>query len=265
MLWTTAAKMVFSIVLVITLALLPWVWRGWRTLALCGVAGTSLLLAGLFLGGSFGWWHIGFEYGANRYMAMNMGPTPNLASSLGNEFGWGMTDVIYQFNWNKPAIHANITMQQLLTGIYILSLLLCSIAAALQDSRGNRRLLLAMATPWLVMFAFLPQMHERYLVWGASLTALAAAVSVGSTLLHLVLTFIACVPMLLSMPGPDTFQQNYPQWHNFLSHACDDTAWMMVLVAMILLYLSLVRTRARPSMDRQGGIAKQSRLKSADS
>jgi hypothetical protein len=245
MLWTTVAKVAFGIALIIALAALPWLRRGWRTLALCAMTGAALLLAGLFLGGSFGWWHVGFEYGARRWTSMNMGSTPNLAAILAGEFGWGMSDVVYTFNWTRPAIHADITMQQVLTGMYIVALVLCSIAAARRDSRGDRRLLLAMATPWLVMFAFLPQMHERYLVWAAVFTALAAGVSLGSTLLHLMVTFIACLPMLLSMPGSDSFQQEHPQWRNFLNHACNDAAWVTILLAMILLYLSLFGPTSR--------------------
>jgi hypothetical protein len=249
MLWTTAAKIAFAIAIAITLAVLPRAPRGGRALALCAITGAALLIAGLFLGGTFAWWHVGFEYGARRWGSMNMGPTPNLPATLADDFGWQMLDVVYTFNWNRPAIHFDITMQEALTGAYAIGLALCAYAAARQDTRGDRRLLLAVATPWLVMFAFLPQMHERYLVWGAVFTGLAAAVSVGSTLLHLVVTFIACVPMALNMPGPADWQQNH-QWHNFLSHACDNTAWMTVLLALIFLYLSLAggvrKSGARP-------------------
>jgi hypothetical protein len=196
-------------------------------------------LAGVFLGGSFGWWKVGFEYGAARWQAMNMGPTPNLAASLGDDFGFGMTDVVYAINWSHPAIHADITVQHILTSIYLISLALCALGAARQDSRGGRRLLLAMATPWLVMFAFLPQMHERYLVWGAVFTALAAAVSVGSTLLHLLVTFTACVPILMGMPASAGIQQDFPQYRSFLSTANHQLYWVTILLALIFLYLSL--------------------------
>jgi hypothetical protein len=244
MLQTSAAKAEFAIVLLFTLAVLPWIKRDWRMLVLCASAGVSLLLTGLFLGGSFAWWHVGFEYGADRYTALTMGPTPNLAAGL-QDLGWGLSNVVCSFDGSHPAIHADITLRQALIGAYVVALVLCSIAAAIQDSRGDRRLLLAMATPWLVMFAFLPQMHERYLIWGAVFTGLAACVSAGSTLLHLVVTFIACIPMLPEMLGSSGHTQDYPKWVNFLDHFCNDSAALTVLLAMIFVYLSFVASDGR--------------------
>jgi hypothetical protein len=245
MLWTTAARVSVGIAIAITLAALPWIRRGWRWLTLCGIAGAALLLAGLFLGGDFAWWHVGFEYGAERWKSMTMGPAPNLAQTMGNDFGWQLTDILYTFTWKRPAIHLAITVQQALEVLYGMSLVLCAVAAARQDRRGDRHLLLAMATPWVVMFAFLPQMHDRYLVWGAAFTAMAAAVSVGSTLMHLVVTFIACLPMVMQMHLSPGKAGQYPNWFSFIAHANNETPFLTILVALIFLYLSL-RGSPRP-------------------
>jgi len=63
------------------------------------------------------------------------------------------------------------------------------------------RLLIAIAMPWLLMFALLGQMHERYLVWGAVVSTVAFAVSVRLSILHFVvslasLTMIAHVMLI---------------------------------------------------------------------
>ena len=244
MLWKLSAKVEFVIAVIVMAGIVPWVWRGWRVLFLCTAAAVSLLLAGLFLGGSFAWWHVGFEYGTRHFMALTMGPTPNLALTLQNDFHWNLTDVLYTVDLKRPGIHADINVRQALTRLYGLALLLCSIGAARHDSRGDRRILLAMATPWVVMFAFLPEMHDRYLVWGAAFTALAAGVSLGSTLLHLAVTFIACLPMAFNLIAYAGLQRQYPQWYMFLSRGCNHGAWVTVLLAIILVYLSLVGSGA---------------------
>jgi len=239
MLWSLTAKIVFGIVLVATFVLLPRLPRRWRMTALCGIVGCSLLLSGLMLWGDFAWWRVGFIYGADRWTDMNRGPAPNLPQTLSNDYGWQTMDVVYTLDLPRFGVHTDITMQEALGAVYALGLLLASIAAALQDSRNDRRLLLALGAPWLVMFAILPQMHERYLVWGAALTALAVAVSVGTTLLHVLVTITACIPIALSLPGSGDFQRQYPWLGNLLGHANDHLSWVTVLVAIIWIYLSL--------------------------
>jgi hypothetical protein len=61
----------------------------------------------------------------------------------------------------------------------------------MQARRRDPRLLLALATPWILFFALLPQMHQRYLVWGAAITALAIGVDISLALLHGVITAAA--------------------------------------------------------------------------
>ena len=61
--------------------------------------------------------------------------------------------------------------------LYLGALVLCSLGAARHERRRDPRVLIALATPWLLMFALLGQMHERYLLWGAVLSAVALGVS----------------------------------------------------------------------------------------
>jgi hypothetical protein len=81
-------------------------------------------------------------------------------------------------------LHFTFTLQWTLRIIYLVALLLCSLGAARHARRRDPRLLIAVATPWLLMFALLAQMHERYLLWGAVLSAVALGVSVRLSTLH---------------------------------------------------------------------------------
>ena len=82
------------------------------------------------------------------------------------------------------SLHLTFTWQWTLRTIYLAALILCALGAARHAHRRDPRVLIAIATPWLLMFALLPQMHERYLLWGAVLTTVALGVSVRLTTLH---------------------------------------------------------------------------------
>ncbi len=56
-------------------------------------------------------------------------------------------------------------------------------------------MLIAIAAPWLLMFALLGQMHERYLMWGAVVSAVALGVSVRLSIIHFVIS-IASTAMI---------------------------------------------------------------------
>jgi hypothetical protein len=71
---------------------------------------------------------------------------------------------------------------------YLGGLALCSLGAARHWRNRDPQLLIAMATPWLLMFALLGQMHERYLMWGAVVTAVALGVSLRLSVIHFVIS-----------------------------------------------------------------------------
>lgn len=205
--------------------------RQWRKLLLYGAVPTCLLISGVFFGGSFDWWRVGIAYGSRQHLRLFIGMTDNLPALLAIRFRWRLLDPVFSVGGQV------VTLRQLLVCMYALLLVLCAVGLARHDARNDRRTLLALGTPWALMFAFLPQMHERYLVWAAAVTALAAGVSLGTTLLHLLVTILACLPMgyVLLRKTDDSFYG--------LSSLCEnslpDIGWMVVLLALILLYLSL--------------------------
>jgi len=240
MLMTGRAKVFFFIALPSVVATMWFIPRRWRTEWFFGSLAIWVLAAGFFLGGSFGWWYVGFEYGTRHHLAMTMGPVENLASICADHFNWQLTDDALRIH--SKMLHADwtIPIRAVLVAIYAIMLVLCSMAMAVQDARKSRRVLLALATPWILLFAFMPQMHDRYLVWGAALTALAAGISLGSTLLHFVVTFLAFLPMGFNLIYANRLRPDFSQWQRFFLAACDSCGEVTVLVALMFLCLAFV-------------------------
>jgi hypothetical protein len=90
----------------------------------------------------------------------------------------------YEFGSRYVAI----TPQWTLRVLYLGTLALCARGAARHTRNRDPRGLIAIAAPWLVMFALLGQMQERYLVWGAVVSAVALGVSVRLSAIHFVIS-----------------------------------------------------------------------------
>ena len=65
---------------------------------------------------------------------------------------------------------------------------LSAYGAARHMRNRDPRVLIAITAPWLLMFALLGQMQERYLVWGAVVSAVALGVSARLSLIHFVIS-----------------------------------------------------------------------------
>lgn len=159
----------------------PWAWAA-------GLAGVATFAAGALDDGSFAWLKIGFLYGSERYPYLFISSCYNLPSllaysslSLKTPF-WTPHLGSFQFAF---------TLQWTLRVVYLCALALCALGAARHARRRDPRLLIAIAAPWLVMFALLPQMHERYLLWGAVVSAVALGVSARLTTLHFLFSIMS--------------------------------------------------------------------------
>lgn len=156
----------------------------------CGV-----FACGAWFGGSDSWLRIGFLSAANKYDSqMATIGAYNLPAMLRDWYGWSSPQepVSLPVPWIG---WYTIELKTLLVGVYALSLVYCGWAAARWDRARDVRLLLAVVWPFVIAFLLLPQMHSRYLVWGAAFTALGAAVGTGWTLLHVVLS-LSCWSMI---------------------------------------------------------------------
>jgi hypothetical protein len=140
--------------------------------------------------------------------------------------------VAWIFPWDQP-----MPMRLLLVWIFTATIILCGIGAAIQSSRRSPRVILAVFVPWLLMFAIMPQLHERYLIWAAVVLSAGFGLSLGQGLLAVVVMFFAWVNMLPAMLHRD---------HNFMPDALQmargmqpGAGWAVLLLGAVYLYLVL--------------------------
>lgn len=153
-----------------------------------GLAGVAAFTVGALGDGSFAWLKIGFLYGSERYPYLFISSCYNLPSLLAQ---WNLSLKTPFWSAQLGPLHFVVTLQWTLRLIYLGALALCALGAARHARARDPRLLIAVVTPWLLMFAFLPQMHERYLLWGAVLSAVALGVSVRLTTVHFLFSMMS--------------------------------------------------------------------------
>ncbi|MBC7785041.1 MAG: hypothetical protein H7144_14485 [Burkholderiales bacterium] len=219
--------------------------KRWLT-AIAGSFGTAILLLMPLFDARTAWYTVGFEYGTHKF--------PNLASAVGT---YSIPTILRDyFNWpdnmETPVgfFGYECSIRFFMFGIFGISLLLCSIAAAVHDRRRDPRFLLAAITPWVCFFSLLTQMNNRYLVWGAVLTSLLSGVSVGLTLLGLLLSVICVVGMAQHMLPMD--RSFAPDMTSVVQSLQTHLAWPVALIAMIFLYSTVApalrRSRVGPKL-----------------
>jgi glycosyl transferase family 87 len=152
---------------------------------IAGILGCAAFLIGAFIGGSFAWLQVGFIYGSEHYPYLFISSCYNFASLLA-EAGWSLKDSL--FSVHAGSLHFDVTLQWGLRLLYLITVALCARGAARHLRNRDPRALIAIATPWLLMFALLGQMHERYLVWGAVVSAVALGVSIRLSIVHFIIS-----------------------------------------------------------------------------
>ncbi len=152
---------------------------------LAGIIGCAVFVIGAITGGSFAWLEVGFIYGTEHYPYLFISSCYNLPSLLA-KVGWSLKDSFLSAHFGS--LHLHITLQWTLRLLYLVALALCARGLARHLRDRDPRVLIAIAAPWLLMFALLGQMHERYLMWGAVVSAVALGVSVRLSIIHFILS-----------------------------------------------------------------------------
>jgi hypothetical protein len=207
--WTRALRVVAGFTATTALVVSPWILRGplaWISVGivasvtfsflvkykhrqsgawLAGIAGCAAFFIGAFTGGSFTWLQVGFLYGSEHYPYLFISSCYNLASLLA-ELGWSLKDSL--LSAHIGSLDLDLTLQWALRLLYLGALVLCARGMARHLRARDPRMLIAIATPWLLMFALLGQMHERYLMWGAVVSAVALGVSIRLSIVHFVIS-----------------------------------------------------------------------------
>ena len=185
LLHTASAWAAFGVVAVITVLLVVRFKLPNQGSSVAGILGCAAFVIGAFTGGSFAWFEIGFLYGTKHYPYLFISSCYNLPSLLAAA-GWSLEDDLFStyFGW----LHFHLTLQWALRLLYLIGLVLCARGAARHLRNRDLRVLIAIAAPWLLMFALLGQMHERYLMWGAVVSAVALGVSVRLSIIHFIIS-----------------------------------------------------------------------------
>lgn len=215
---------------------------------------------------------------------MATGPTSNVPAYFQLRFGWDQQ--VNQIAFTLPAIHGHwpgfitshswwpafdldVTAKMLFDTIYGILLLVSGIAIGLQARRNDRRMLVALVTPWLMFFLFPVQIQERYLLYASGTAACCIGNSVGTALLGLLITLLSAIMHLIRMldwhsADLDGFGQNlsraFPHLFSpdcgqtmlqYLQAMHPDMAWAVLVIGLVFLYLSLTpspRGRGRVSV-----------------
>jgi hypothetical protein len=182
---TPVALIAFASIATVTLLLTLRHKTPHRVTWLAGILGTAAFVIGAFAGGSFAWFEVGFLYGTKHYPYLFISSCYNLASLLAGA-GWSLKDDLLSIHIGT--VHFQLTLQWALRLLFLSTIVLCARGAARHVRNRDPRLLISMAAPWLLMFALLGQMHERYLVWGAVVSAVALGVSVRLSIIHFIIS-----------------------------------------------------------------------------
>jgi hypothetical protein len=182
---TSGAWIAFAAVASISL-LLAWRYKlphqgAW----LAGSLGAAMFIIGAFIGGSYAWLEIGFLYGTKHYPYLFISSCYNLASLLASA-GCSLKDDL--LSAHVGSVHFHLTLQWALRLFFLGTVVLCARGAARHLRNRDPRVVIAITAPWLLMFALLGQMHERYLVWGAVVSAVALGVSVRLSVIHFIIS-----------------------------------------------------------------------------
>jgi hypothetical protein len=210
---------------------------------------------------------------------MVTGPASNVPAIFQLRFGWDRQ--VDQIAFTLPAIHGHwpgfiaartwwpasdldVTAKMLFNSIFAVMLVLSGIAIGLQARRNDRRMLVALVTPWIMFFLFPVQIQERYLLYASGAAACCIGDSVGMALLGFSLTLFSAIMhtiRLLDWHTADlaTFGQNlataFPRIFSpasgqtilqYTQAMHPDMGWGILLLGMIFLYLSLTPSRRGP-------------------
>ena len=207
--WTRALRMLAGFAVTVALIVAPWLLcnlGAWIVVALVaglsslfllrsgaryaaswvsGIVACAVFLIGAWDGGSFAWLRVGFLYGSEHYPYLFISSCYNLPWLLSN-VGWSLKDHFWSLNLGS--LHFDLTLQWTLRLLYLGALALCAYGAARHTRNRDPRALIAIAAPWLLMFALLGQMQERYLMWGAVVSAVALGVSLRLSVIHFIIS-----------------------------------------------------------------------------
>jgi hypothetical protein len=183
--------------------------RGERTLVAASALGIGLLLCMRIFHGSAGWWDCAFRFPRLQAPFLIWGPASNLPGIFEVRFGWPPPITTHAFTvpallsaawWHHwPAEALDVSIGSAFDSAYAFFLALASLGIGSLARQNDRRILVALVTPWLLFFLLPVRLHERYLLFAAGTAAICSGYSVGMMLLGWVLTIASTVMTLVQM------------------------------------------------------------------
>ncbi len=234
--------------------------------SLGGVVAITLMLCIVYFHGTTGWWELGFMYGTERHPNMVVGPGNNLPALLAERFGWrnpkevmmtlDMPGWLVSSSDGSPAT-IDIQIRHFLLVVYGLFMAISCIAIARQWRRNDRRFLVAIIVPWLLLYSIPAQMHERYLLYGSTAAAIVIGSSVGLTFLNLflvALTFLQTVHCMM-ITNRLTRSMAHPTLNGDLAWFCErirpDISWAVLAATAVFFFAAFTRSRCAAPAQKQ--------------
>lgn len=206
-----------------------------------GLVAVAIFCLGAWGHGSFAWLQVGFLYGTEHYPYLFISSCYNLPSLMAH-LRWSLKEPYW--SGHLGPFHLAFNWQWTLRLLYLGTLVLCSLGAAGHERRRDPRVLIALATPWLLMFALLGQMHERYLLWGAVLSAVALGVSLPLSLLHFLFSAMSAA-MIADVLLLDKKLSSTLGAIHLLERARPLASWLLLVGVGIYFWEVLARNRPR--------------------
>jgi hypothetical protein len=198
------------------------------------IAGAILLLMPLF-GASSNWFTYGFQYGTRKFDYMVTGNGAyNVPRMLMVYYDSPQhADDLVTLPWIGDMTFTNATRI-----VYGIAVVLCGIGAAIQDRRKNARVLAALMLPWLLFFLILTQMHGRYGVWAAGISAVLMGVNTGLGLLGIIISIVSFLGM---MQNQMLFQRDWwPTALETVQGMDPGLGWALLVCAGVIFYFAVV-------------------------
>jgi hypothetical protein len=190
------------------------------------------------------WYRLGFVYGAERFPNVSQFISNTVPALLARRFGWT--------SWEDTIGHTSVTLKTAMFSLYVFCLVAAAAAMAVHSLRRDRRFLIALALPWMSAYAFMPQMHGRYLLFPATVGAVMVGAGLGFVLLDVLLIALAWVAVGLLMTGsarPGHPFLDYvgagwePTVRLLVQNTSPDTAWIIAFIAVTVFYAAMIPSR----------------------
>ena len=198
----------------------------------------AVLLIGPRTGGSMNWLTIGFP--TTRYPYMALGPLHNLPAILAETWRWRVGSPVELLGVVAP-------LRSWMQWLFFGSLAVSAIGLAWSSRRRSTHVIVGVVAPWVMLFAVMPQMHERYMTWGAVLSAMLVAVRPAYVLVYICLTTQA-VAMMLSTQLPSAGQRDmvWPEVWSFSQKLGPFAGYTTMTLAVLLLAASFPGPKSEP-------------------